>query len=187
MAERLRFGRDTNPPAIRRRVSGMAVLFVVCGALLAARWAMTSSPPVSESVVVEVRGDVPRPGFYERATVHDALRAAGASTDGQVDATLEPGTRLVVDGGRLRLEQMDALMVFGLPIDVNTAGVDALDSIPGVSSRLARAIVDDRDQNGAFDTIDDLSRVAGVGPATVEKLRPFLNASAPAEPVRGAK
>lgn len=176
MAERLQFRR--RPGEVRHvgqpRIRVMAALFVVCAAMLAARsWIIGEPPPPPP--VVEVRGEVPRPGFYEAATLHDALGAAGADVVGQVDALLTEGTAVIVDGdGRVQLARMDDLLVFGLPIDVNTASADALEAIPGIGPKTAAAILTDRQENGAFASVEELDRVRGIGPATVERLRPFV-------------
>lgn len=61
-------------------------------------------------------------------------------------------------------------------IDVNTADRLELMQLEGIGETLADRIVDDRETNGPFETIDDLQRVKGIGPKTVEKLRPFARA-----------
>jgi len=174
MADRIHFRRQARPSNLGQpRVRAMAALFVICAALLAVRtWLLPEPPPPAP--VVEVLGDVPHPGFYEAATLHGALRAAGADPTGQVDAALQEGTALVVEGGSVRLARMDDLLVFGLPIDVNTASADALEAIPGIGPHTAASILADRDENGAFSAVEDLDRVRGIGPATVERLRPFV-------------
>ena len=110
-----------------------------------------------------------------------ALREAGAAERALPNAVLQPGTRIVVEGDSVRLERMDELLVVGLPIDLNAASAAALQAIPGLGPRRAQAIVDDRVANGPFSSIDALERVSGVGPKTVEQLRPFVTAT-PAQP-----
>ncbi|TWU59150.1 ComE operon protein 1 [Rubripirellula tenax] len=58
-----------------------------------------------------------------------------------------------------------------LLIDLNEAGTNELSLIPGVGPVLAHRIVADRDQNGNFASIEDLDRVHGVGPKTLDSLR----------------
>jgi len=57
------------------------------------------------------------------------------------------------------------------PIDVNAASTDELVRLPGVGEVLAARIVADREANGPFSSLDDLCRVSGIGPATVEGFR----------------
>ncbi|MGD8321598.1 MAG: ComEA family DNA-binding protein [Gemmatimonadota bacterium] len=58
----------------------------------------------------------------------------------------------------------------GAPVDVNHADVEALQTLPGIGPSLARRIVEARVQ-GPFRSVDDLTRVRGIGPATVARLR----------------
>jgi competence protein ComEA len=59
------------------------------------------------------------------------------------------------------------------PIDVNTAGPAELERLPGIGPVMAARIIDTR-QAGRFRTADDLRRVRGIGPKTLETLRPFV-------------
>lgn len=65
-------------------------------------------------------------------------------------------------------------------IDVNTATIDELRLLPGIGPALAERIAADRDARGPFSSIDDLTRVRGVGERTVLSLRPFVEIAAPA-------
>jgi competence protein ComEA len=56
-------------------------------------------------------------------------------------------------------------------IDLNTAQVDELETLPGIGPELARRIVDFRATRGKFRAADDLLEVPGIGPATMEKIR----------------
>lgn len=59
-------------------------------------------------------------------------------------------------------------------VNINTASVSELVRLPGIGQTRAQAIVQDRDTNGPFRSIDDLSRVSGIGPATMNNLRPRI-------------
>ncbi len=56
-------------------------------------------------------------------------------------------------------------------IDLNTASLGELDLLPRIGPALAARIIADREENGAYETIDELERVRGIGPKTIEKLR----------------
>jgi competence ComEA-like helix-hairpin-helix protein len=56
-------------------------------------------------------------------------------------------------------------------VDVNRAGTEALEGLPGIGPALARRVVAHRDSAGPFRTADDLLAVRGIGPATLERLR----------------
>jgi comEA protein len=59
-------------------------------------------------------------------------------------------------------------------VDINSASVDELMSLPGIGRVKARAIVDFRTTNGPFSSVDGLSGVKGIGRKTVEKLAPLV-------------
>jgi len=59
-------------------------------------------------------------------------------------------------------------------IDVNRASIGELRVLPGIGAVRAEAIVLERVRNGPFRRIEDLDRVDGLGPETVEELRPFV-------------
>jgi competence protein ComEA len=58
------------------------------------------------------------------------------------------------------------------PVDINAASAGELQDLPGVGPALAERIVAARRER-MFTSLDDLARVRGIGPATVERLRPF--------------
>ncbi|MBL9160607.1 MAG: ComEA family DNA-binding protein [Verrucomicrobiales bacterium] len=53
------------------------------------------------------------------------------------------------------------------PVDLNRASVEKLETLPGIGPETAKAIVKGR----PYQTIEDLGRVKGIGPATIEKVR----------------
>jgi competence protein ComEA len=59
-------------------------------------------------------------------------------------------------------------------LDINSATPIEWAQLAGIGETLARRIVDDRARNGPFESIDDLQRVKGIGPKTVERIRPHL-------------
>ncbi len=64
-------------------------------------------------------------------------------------------------------------------IDLNTASVGELDLLPRIGPALAARIIADREENGPYDSIDELERVSGIGPKTIEKLRSRVILSTP--------
>lgn len=59
-------------------------------------------------------------------------------------------------------------------VDVNRAAWVEFAALPGVGRKLAERIVQSRQQQGPFADIDDLRRVRGIGPHTLETIRPYL-------------
>lgn len=57
------------------------------------------------------------------------------------------------------------------PVDVNAAGSEELESLPGIGPALAERIVEYREENGPFESLDELTEVRGIGEKTLEGLR----------------
>ena len=62
-----------------------------------------------------------------------------------------------------------------LKIDLNEAGEREWMLMPGIGATTARRIIEDRDQNGPFRTLSDLTRVPGIGPKTIKAISPYCS------------
>ena len=56
-------------------------------------------------------------------------------------------------------------------VNINTAGIEELCTLPGIGEVKAKAIIDYRNQNGNFNAVEDILNVKGIGPKTLEKIR----------------
>lgn len=156
--------------------------------------------PTKEPIAVHVVGAVPRPGLYEfaeGARVQDAIDAAGgllasASVDTiNLAALLEDGQQLNIPfkaGEELSTSNSSDDTSLVLPgateasssgssqdlININTASVEELDSLPGIGPTIAQRIIDYRDENGPFQTIEDILNVSGVGPSTFDQIKDLI-------------
>ncbi|MDH3348088.1 MAG: ComEA family DNA-binding protein [Desulfobulbaceae bacterium] len=63
-------------------------------------------------------------------------------------------------------------------VNVNTANVDELSTLKGIGPAKAQAIVDYREKNGPFKFGEDLTKVKGVGPKIMEKIKDEISVSA---------
>jgi len=90
-----------------------------------------------------------------RPSIADSLLAAGDSVAEERERRSRPFTE-------------------GETIDPNVAAAAELDRLPGVGPSKALRIVQEREENGPFASVEDLARVSGIGPGSVERLRPYL-------------
>ena len=142
-------------------------------------------PPSPQPLVVHVSGAVEKPGLYHLSPgsrVQDAIRAAGGLLP-EADEEALNLVALLKDGQRVLApthEQAQATaasrLAPGVPVDINTAAQEALESLPGIGPVLAQRIIAYRETNGPFATVEDLQKVEGVGADTFEKLRELVTA-----------
>ena len=59
-------------------------------------------------------------------------------------------------------------------IDINTADKTTLQQLPGIGEALAERIIEERTANGPYASVDDLTRVSGIGESKLEALRPYV-------------
>ena len=65
------------------------------------------------------------------------------------------------------------------PVNLNTATVEQLATIPGVGPKMAERIIDYRQKNGGFKKVEDLMNVSGVGEKSFLKIKPLITITAP--------
>ena len=148
----------------------------------------------SGEAVVYVAGAVRRPGLYRLGSgsrADDGVRAAGGMLE-TADATGINLAERISDGEELLVPLLGApstrasarrathrrkskLSVDPIPVDINSASADALAALPGIGKTLAQRIVEVRERDGQFATLDDLLDVAGMTPARLERAAAFLH------------
>jgi len=144
----------------------------------------TGAAGPSARVVVDVVGEVRRPGLYRLADgsrIADAVARAGGATRkaelAQVNlaAPLADGEQVVVParGSAAAAGGPDAAAP-SAPIQLSTATLEQLDSLPGVGPATAQKILDYRTKHGAFSSVDELDAVPGIGPKRLEQLRELV-------------
>ncbi len=78
-----------------------------------------------------------------------------------------------------RKDQSDDAVAATVLIDINIADENDIRLLPGIGPAIAERIVADRDSQGPFDSIEDLTRVRGVGERTILNLRPYVVVNPP--------
>jgi len=66
-------------------------------------------------------------------------------------------------------------LALGIPIGVNSAGINDLTVLPGIGAKLARSIIEYRKQSGGYKSIDELIKVKGIGEKKLKAVRPFIS------------
>lgn len=80
-------------------------------------------------------------------------------------------------GGGFAANAADEPAAMAGVVNVNTATVAELELLPGVGPAKARAILEARRERGGFKSVEELEDVKGIGPAALERLRPFARIS----------
>lgn len=153
-------------------------------------------------LLVHVVGAVRRPGVVELAPgsrVTDAVEAAGGVTRNAAPGSVNLA-RPVLDGEQVVVLRRGGASALAAPapgsapggagpgssgaaapgpaasgpVDLNSASLAQLDSLPGIGPVLAQRILDWRLANGRFTTVDELGEVSGIGEATLADLRPVV-------------
>jgi len=109
--------------------------------------------------------------LYQAAAVLLALAAGWMILTHLQPAGGVEAARLTASHAALRAEERMAYAASEGAVDINAAGPDELDSLPGVGPAIAQRIIDERNAGGAFHYPEDLLSVRGIGEKTLNKLR----------------
>jgi competence protein ComEA len=93
----------------------------------------------------------------------------GAPAGGAVPSSVDGDT---AGGGAAGGSASSAGGAAGALVNLNTATADELDTLPGVGPVTAQSILEWRQENGSFTSVQELLEVDGIGPKTLEQIAP---------------
>lgn len=141
----------------------------------------------SSNIWVQIGGEVKKPGVYslpKGSRVKDLVDMAGGLKENAEELIL---VKKLLDGDYIfvRTKGMEITTASGSNIvegkdkgklDINRATIEEFDALPGIGPEKAKAIVQYREKNGSFKSIEDLTKVSGIGNATLEKFKDKIEA-----------
>ncbi|MFE0442362.1 helix-hairpin-helix domain-containing protein [Aerococcus sp. NPDC058936] len=161
-----------------------------------------ASSAANETWYVDIKGAVKIPQVVPvnpGMRVHDVVEMAGGVT-GEADQSqvnlaqlvtdqmviyvpkmgeeVSPSTEALVAGSQVTesavSESSGNATSDGDLVNINTADAAMLQTLSGIGEKRAADIINYREANGLFETVDDLDQVSGIGEKTMEKLRPLI-------------
>jgi competence protein ComEA len=137
-------------------------------------------------MMVDVKGAVKIPGVYvaeEGERVINLIEKAGGFTNTadqeQVNLSQHVEDEMVIHVPNLGEESENLQVGFEQSqndlVNINKASESELQTLPGIGPSKALAIIEYRDSNGGFQTIEDLKKISGIGEKTFEKLEPHIS------------
>ena len=137
-------------------------------------------------VVIDIKGAVKKPGVYELdvgARVKDAVLLAGGLTTDAEESTLNLAEQ-IHDQQMIYVPNQEEVQEQPTnnegtsqelaKININMADSMELQQLSGIGAAKAQAIIDYREENGKFQSIEALKEVSGIGEKTLERLREYL-------------
>lgn len=106
--------------------------------------------------------------------VNDSIRHRNGSAVSETEGRMSNSARASVESGsgsaRITKTGTDRTSA----VHINKAGIDALQTLPGIGPALARRIISYREREGSFERVAELINVKGIGSVTLENMRPYL-------------
>ena len=150
-----------------------------------------------ELVIVHVTGEVKKPGVVrvkEGSRVEDIVKAAGGLTENadisniNLAYVVEDGTKIRIPStddekqeeyitqsiGEGIIMQEESNNSRGSIVNINTANETELEELPGIGASIAGRIIEYRNKNGKFKSIEDIKNVTGIGDSKFEKIKDLI-------------
>lgn len=145
----------------------------------------------SKNIVVEIKGDVLKPGVYSMANgtrIRDLIDKAGGITENADKDKLPNLAKKLKDEDCIYIKDKNDTSNTAANIassnsqqnsdsgavNINTATVEELEKVPGIGPVTAQNIINYREKNGDFKSLEDLKKVGRIGDKTLDKFKDKL-------------
>lgn len=150
-------------------------------------------------ITVHVIGEVVSPGVVslkEGSRIIDAINSCGGKTE-NADITKINLAYILEDGIQIYVPRLDDDIdnveyiregagenvisdnvvqddKKSIKVNINTANLDKLQTLPGIGEAMAKRIIEYREENGKFQSIEDIKNVSGIGDSKFEKIKEYI-------------
>ncbi len=122
---------------------------------------------VSEELSLYIEGAVERPGWYylnREDSLEKTLRSAGINSEAADTSKIRIYVSPIQESPENKSQK----------ININSASNTLLETLPQIGPSLAGRIIQYRSDNGPFKNVEELTRVRGIGTATLDKIRDLI-------------
>ena len=157
----------------------MCITFITVGVVHAkTTQTTTTTNEVVNYVYVDVKGEVLNPGVYrvsDKCRIFQVLEIAGGLSGNSDTSNVNLAAR-VIDEQVIKIPKKDSITNTSITdlININTATLIELDSLPGIGYSTASNIIEYRTTNGIFRAKEDIKLVNGIGDVVYEQIKDLI-------------
>lgn len=145
-----------------------------------------------KTIVVEIKGEVKKPDVYilnENSIVKELIEAAGGLTENAELSNINRAKKLQNHelvciankndinkevkntNSEVNISQNQIKGISNKKVNINSAALEELETLNGIGDSKAKSIIEYREQNGGFKSIEDIKNVTGIGEKMFEKIK----------------